>query len=71
MVDCRDPVTGSSAYDAIALKKISERIAEATLLHASKAVGTARREVSDDGRTLTITYEGQQIKNKALYDKQE
>jgi uncharacterized protein GlcG (DUF336 family) len=65
------PVTGASAYDAIALKRISERIAEATLTHAGKVVATARREVSDDGRTLTITYEGQQVKNKALYDKQE
>ena len=65
------PVTGSSAFDAIALKRINDHTAEATLMHAGRAVATARREVSDDGRTMTITYEGQQVKNKAVYDKQE
>ena len=40
------PVTGSSAYDAIALKKINDQIAEATLMHAGRAVATARREIS-------------------------
>jgi hypothetical protein len=65
------PVTGSSAYDAIALKKISDQIAEATLTHAGKAVATSRREVSSDGRTMTITYTGQQVNNKAVYEKQE
>ena len=64
------PVTGSSAYDAIALKKINDQIAEATLMHVGRAVATARREISDDGRTMTITYAGQQISNKAVYDKQ-
>jgi len=65
------PVTGSSAYDAIALKRINDQTAEATLMHAGRAVATSRREVSDDGRTMTITYQGQQITNKAVYDKQE
>ena len=64
------PVTGSSAYDAIELKKITDQIAEATLMHAGRTVATARREISDDGRTMTITYTGQQISNKAVYEKQ-
>jgi hypothetical protein len=67
------PVTGSSDYDAIALKRIDDQIAEATLMHAGKIVATSRREISEDGRTMTITYktsDGQQD-NKAVYDKQE
>ena len=67
------PVTGSSVYDAIALKRISDQIAEASLLHAGNVVATARREISDDGRTMTITYKASNgpINNKAVYDKQE
>ena len=66
------PVTGSSDYDAVALKRIDQRAAEATLTHAGKIVATARREISDDGRTLTITFkttDGQQ-NNTAVYVRQ-
>src|ERR1043165_4539431 len=49
------PISGSSTYDAIELKRVNDRTAEATLLHAGKVVATSRREVSEDGRTMTIT----------------
>ena len=65
------PVTGSSDYDAIALKRINDQTAEAALTHAGKVVATSRREVSDDRRTMTITFQGQQISIKAVYDRQE
>jgi hypothetical protein len=69
------PVTGSSDYDVIKLTKISERVAEATLMHGSRLIATARREVSPDGKTMTITYKTPQdqehaINNLAVYDKQ-
>lgn len=70
------PVTGSSEYDAITkLNKISERASEATLMHGDRIVATARREVSPDGKTMTITYKtppGQDhlISNQAVYEKQ-
>jgi hypothetical protein len=67
------PVIGSSDYDAIELKQITTRVAEATLMHAGTVVATSRREVSDDGRTMTIIYttSGGRINNKAVYVKQE
>jgi formylglycine-generating enzyme required for sulfatase activity len=70
------PVTGSSEYDAITkLTKINERASEATLMHGDRVIATARREVSPDGKTMTITYKTPQgqdhpISNQAVYDKQ-
>ncbi|MCU1338994.1 MAG: hypothetical protein JWO19_4575 [Bryobacterales bacterium] len=68
------PVTGSSDYDAIALKRTSDRTAEGMLLHAGKLVATSTREVSPDGQVLTITYKTSDnqdpINNRAVYDKQ-
>jgi hypothetical protein len=69
------PVTGSPDADTIALKKISPRTAEAVLSHAGKVMATARRVISEDGRTLTITYQGEllgaNVDYVAVYDKQE
>jgi hypothetical protein len=69
------PVTGSPDFDAISLKRISDRILEATLKKGGKAVRTARRVVSPDGKNLTITTTsvgetGPQFRNTAIYDRQ-
>jgi hypothetical protein len=68
------PVMGAAAYDTIRLKRIDAHTAEAVLSHAGRVFGTARRTVSDDGRTLTITFrqENQGIleSNVAVYRKQ-
>lgn len=68
------PVMGTAAYDTIRLKRIDARTAEAVLSHAGRVFGTARRMISDDGRTLTITFrqENQGIleSNVAVYRKQ-
>ena len=50
------PVIGTEAYDTIRLKRIDSRTAEAVLSHAGRVFGTARRVISEDGRTLTITF---------------
>ena len=50
------PVMGTEAYDTIRLKRIDAYTAEAVLSHAGRVFGTARRMVSADGRTLTITF---------------
>jgi len=50
------PVTGTDAYDHILLKRVDELTAEAVLSHAGRAYGTARRVVSRDGKTMTITF---------------
>jgi hypothetical protein len=48
-------ITGSNDFDTIALQRINANTSEATLMHASKEVGMARRVISTDGKTLTIT----------------
>jgi hypothetical protein len=68
------PVTGSSLYDAIALKRIDDQTTEGTLMHAGKVVAITHREISRDGRTMTMTFKTSnepQINNKAVYEKQD
>jgi hypothetical protein len=48
-------VSGSSQTDAIRLHKIDPYTAESQLSFGGKVVGRARRVVSKDGQTLTIT----------------
>lgn len=52
------PVSGSGEVTTIALRRVDVYTAEATLTHAGKQMGTARRVVSKDGNTLTISLEG-------------
>src|SRR5262245_14221865 len=52
------PVTGSSSADSIALEKIDDYTSEAILKHATRVIGSNRRVVSRDGKTMTITYQG-------------
>lgn len=69
------PVTGSPDSDTITLKKVDEYMAEATLGHAGKVMGTAQRVISKDGKTMTITYkgmsDGRTVNNVAVYAKEE
>lgn len=64
-------VTGTPSYDAITLKKIDDFTAESTLSHAGMVYGTARRTISPDGSTLTITFQRKTsedtIRNVAVY----
>jgi hypothetical protein len=60
------PFTGSAQVDAISLKRVNASTAEATLMHARKIIGTARRVISDDGKTMTITFKGTDEQGRAL-----
>jgi hypothetical protein len=69
------PVMGTPAYDTIQLKRIDAYTAEAVLSHAGRVFGTARRIISQDGRTLTIMFRqedrgGNLQNNVAIYRKQ-
>jgi hypothetical protein len=69
------PVTGSPEYDSIRLRKVDNFTSEAVLGHAGKVFATARRVISEDGKTLTIMYQtdpstGSRINNVMVYDKQ-
>ena len=48
-------VTGSTTVDAIQMKRVDDLTAEAVLRQGVAAVGTARRVIARDGRTMTIT----------------
>ena len=69
------PVIGSRQSDAIALQRIDEYTSESVMKHADKVIGTNRRVVALDGKTMTITYQGldstgRQVKVTAVYDRQ-
>jgi hypothetical protein len=68
------PVMGTEAYDTIRLKRIDARTAEAVLSHAGRVFGTARRAISEDGKTLTIAFrqedQGHLVNNIAIYRKE-
>ena len=69
--DREQTVTGTPAYDAIKLKKIDDYTSESTLSHAGMVFGTARRVISLDGSTMTITFErktpADTVRNVAVY----
>jgi hypothetical protein len=75
-LDGRDyPVTGSADYDSLSAKQIDRNTAEFTLSKAGKVVGTTRRTVSNDGKTLTATSKttnakGEKIEDRTVFDKQ-
>jgi hypothetical protein len=72
--DAREhPVAGSRDTDGIVMKRVDDRTAESVLKHAGMTMGIARRTVSEDGRTMTITYQGEsqgeRVNNIGVYDK--
>jgi hypothetical protein len=64
------PVEGSPDTDGILMKRIDDYTAESTLTHAGHTIGTARRTVSRDGQTMTITFKGSEVNNTAYYEKE-
>jgi hypothetical protein len=69
------PVVGSPDYDTVELKKVNEQVTEATLMHGHILVAHAKREISADGKTMTITYRespdrNHPVNNLAVYDRQ-
>lgn len=52
-------VSGSGGpADSVGLRRINEFTAESTLMHAGKEIAKTTRVVSEDGKTMTITYKG-------------
>jgi hypothetical protein len=69
------PVSGSRDVDAVALSRMDDYTSAATLKHAGREIGVARRVVSRDGKTMTISYKGVNtrgdlVDNVAVYDRQ-
>ena len=71
------PVTGTDEYDHLLMKRIDEFTAESVLSHANKVYGTARRRISPDGKTMTITFSRNMggvdvpVTNVSVYEKEE
>jgi len=69
------PMTGSSDYDAIALKRVNGSTVKSTMMKAGKQVGTTTRSISAHGKVLTLSSkftgaDGKTYNNVAVYDKQ-
>jgi hypothetical protein len=69
------PIKGTQVYDAIAIHKIDDPTSEATLKRAGKVVAHAKRVLSKDGKTMTLTNsgttpKGDKFTNVSLYEKQ-
>ena len=66
-------VYGSRSYDTLLLRRIDALTAEAVLSHAGRVFGTARRVMSPDGQTMTVTFRrtepGDMVFNVAVYRK--
>ena len=62
-------MTGSPDYDAIKMTRIDDHTAESVLSHAGRVFGVARRVLSADGMTMTITLrrEGEVLTNNVAF----
>lgn len=66
-------VTGIEEYDTVTLRKVDELTSDAVLSHAGTIYGVARRTISADGKTMTITFDRKSsetpVHNVAVYEK--
>ena len=68
------PVMGTGDYDHVTLKRIDENTSEAVLSHAGRVYGIARRLISSDDKTMTLTFRrenetGPSVYNVVVYDR--
>jgi hypothetical protein len=69
------PVTGSPDFDTISGTAVDAHTVETTQKYMGKKVGTTRRTVSDDGKTMTLNQlftsaDGRQTGSLMVYDRQ-
>jgi len=68
------PVKGSALGDSLALKRINNYLAEATVLHSGMVVAVTRRIITDNGKTLMLIYQETSsehpVDNVIVYDRQ-
>lgn len=69
------PVTGSTDFDAVSVKRIGRNIVESIMKRGGKPVGTSTRSISADGKTLTLVTRGTDAKGQMttatlVYDRQ-
>jgi hypothetical protein len=69
------PVSGTTSYDSIAVKRVSARESKTELIKSGKVIGHLTRVVSKDGKTMTVTVhetnsKGAKIHEVTVYDRQ-
>jgi len=69
------PSTGSGVFDSTATKRIDRNVTTADLLRNGKVIGTVRREVSPDGKTMKIFYvinrpDGTTVSTLSVFERQ-
>lgn len=69
------PVLFNLVYDSISLKRIDANTSELVRKKGGKVIQTARRVISADGKTMTITTTGvddnrRKVDNAAVFDRQ-
>jgi hypothetical protein len=71
--DRDSPVSGTQAYDMARFRRVDDQTTEAVLSHAGRVYGYARRILSADGETLTLTFRreepGDMVNNVAVYSR--
>jgi len=68
------PIVGSPDADSQSITRVDALSTKGTLKKGGKVVQTVRREITKDGKTMTITFEGvnargQTTKNVMVFDK--
>jgi hypothetical protein len=67
-------VQGSDVADALAMVRINDYMAEATMKHGGMVVATARRLITDEGKTLVISFKeistDHPVDNELVYERQ-
>jgi hypothetical protein len=71
----RHPVSGTTAYDSIAVTRVGANESKTRLIKSGKVVGHLTRVVSKDGKTMTVTVDetnskGAKIHEVTVYDRQ-
>jgi hypothetical protein len=60
------PLTGSPTADTVSIKQIDSHTTERTDKKSGKAVQTLTRTVSKDGKTMTVTVKGTDMKGRSV-----
>src|ERR1700689_1627913 len=64
----RHPVSGTTSYDSIAVKRVGARESKTELIKSGKVIGHLTRVVSKDGTTMTVTVHATNSKGAKIYE---
>ena len=62
------PIIGSPDADSQSIKRVDALTTEGTLKKSGKVVQTVRREITKDGKTMTITFKGVNARGETIHN---